>query len=239
MNFVWPLFTAREAHVKKHIHTLWSWHNGKHKAKIFLINPSNTGRLSLTHRHIKAGTVLSDTYNHSDIFCTPFSHYHAPAYSPTLMKLCLQVHTQTHSRTYVHSCFHMHMEAAANTDSDPQTQMFLHLLQPVLCPPHTLIHITCCSYAIVLLTTLLHYREGCEHFLDRFCSCVAKHPTSRIQGDWSDKSYNVCLIAARKRVYYRFIYPKNKEVLSSIKWTNFKFPELKISPWNCFPYLYD
>lgn len=40
-----------------------------------------------------------------------------------------------HSLAYAHLRFYMHRDAAANTDSRTQTQMFLHLITASFMPP--------------------------------------------------------------------------------------------------------
>ncbi len=146
-----------------------------------------------THAHLQSGTALGDTSDHSDIYFARFSLPHSHSSHSCILSYTYEImpasvhtlsHTHTHTHTHIHThAFCMHTEATENTDSHTQAQMFLHPLQPVSCPPHMLIHITCCSYVTLLLTTHLHYSDDCTHFPDRFCCCIEKHPTSRIQQD--------------------------------------------------------
>lgn len=86
------------------------------------------------------------------------------------MKLCLRAHacwhtTHTHKQTLcVFVLFLCSSSSSKQPDSHTQTRMFSHLLQPVSCPLHMLIHITCCTYVTVLLTTHLHYTESRADF---------------------------------------------------------------------------
>lgn len=63
-----------------------------------------------------------------------------------------------------------------------------------------LIHITWCSYVNMLLTTHLHSSGDYTPFLDRFCSCIAKHLISLIQKYWI-----LCSYCAKEHLKLMFI----------------------------------
>lgn len=108
-----------------------------------------------------------------------------PAYSPVHMKAGLQVHARIDTRSHMHTCAFICTEMQQQTLTHAlKHRCFYISSQLALCPPHMLIHITCCSYITLLLTTHLNYIESCTQFLDRFGGCVLKNATSSFQESW-------------------------------------------------------
>lgn len=91
------------------------------------------------------------THTHMLTPCTQSHFTLSPAFR--LHRICFFSHTHKmmpasrHTLSYAHLCFSLHTESAVHT----QTQMFLHLSQPVLAPhTHKNTH-SCISHAALIL----------------------------------------------------------------------------------------